>query len=77
MSFQRLTSKRNVFHQYDCILPLRMLLLIERSPEKWKYIQKLNSFLDIRRDDASWQSEQLYVVKYIRQKCKLKKFVSF
>lgn len=74
MSFQRLASKKNDFHQYDCILPLRLLLLIEKQPDQWKHIEGLNSFEDVRRDDASWAKERIYVVKYIRQKCKYKRY---
>lgn len=73
MSFQRLSSKKGIFYQYDCVLPLRILLLSEKSPEKWKIIEKLNSFVDIRRENMIWRKEQTYIVKYIRQKCKLKR----
>lgn len=73
MSFQRLTSKKNVFHQYDCILPLRLLLSIDKCTDQWKCIEELDSFEEVRRDHSSWAKEQAYVVKYIHKKCKYKK----
>lgn len=77
MSFQQLTKKRGrIYHQYACILPMRMLFFSERSPEKWRYIETLNSYVDIRRDTIIWQKETTYVVKYIRERCKLKRRVT-
>lgn len=72
MSFQRFSPKKFKFHQYECILPLRALFLKERYPDKWKYFEELKHDIDIRRDTATWQHEDVFVVKFIRQKCKLK-----
>lgn len=72
MSFQRFSSKKFKLHQYDCILPLRMLFLKEKSPDKWSCVEQLKYDMEIRRDTPIWQNEDSFVVKFIRQKCKLK-----
>lgn len=72
MLYQRFSSKTFKFHQYDCILPLRTLLLREKFPDKWKSIEELDYNLDVRRDTPIWQNEESFVIKFIRQKCKLK-----
>lgn len=72
MCFQRFTSKRMKFHQYDCVLPLRVLFLRERSPDKWKYIEELHIDMEVRRGNTVWKHEETFVVKFIRQKCRLK-----
>lgn len=60
------SDERNALHRYEGILPLRILLLKDDDPIKWKKIigMKLPKFLD------SYSSKKS-IVRYIRTVCKL------
>ena len=54
--------------RYDCILPLRLLLL-RRQPRLWEKIDKLESHLEQRRGTDIFRDNQRHVVDYLRGRC--------
>ena len=56
--------------RYDCILPLRLLLL-RQQPRLWEKIERLESHLEQRRDTAIYRDNQQHVVDYLRGRCRV------
>ncbi|XP_043213452.1 SET domain-containing protein SmydA-8-like [Amphibalanus amphitrite] len=54
--------------RYDCILPLRVLLLRDQ-PRLWQKVEQLESHLEQRRDTAIFRDNQRHVVDYLRGRC--------
>jgi len=53
---------------YECITPLRCLLLKNKDPKKWAAIQKMMDHLEDRPRDYHWDICQNNVVKYLLSK---------
>ncbi|XP_037084707.1 SET domain-containing protein SmydA-8-like [Pollicipes pollicipes] len=54
--------------RYDCILPLRLLLLRDQ-PRIWDKLTRLETHVEQRRDTAIYRDNQCHVVDYLRQRC--------
>ncbi|XP_055625578.1 SET domain-containing protein SmydA-8 isoform X2 [Toxorhynchites rutilus septentrionalis] len=50
---------------YQCLIPLRCLLLAERNPAKWQALIKLESHEEHRRGSEQWRNDREGVAKLI------------
>lgn len=50
---------------YQCLIPLRCLLLAERNPAKWQALIKLESHEEQRRGTEQWRNDREGVAKLI------------
>lgn len=58
--------------QYECITPLRMLLMKEKYPKRWEEeVQPMEAHVDCRQGLPEWTSEHVNVVEFLRRKCNL------
>jgi len=58
--------------QFECITPLRVLLQKDKDPERWEAeVKDLEAHSDSRKNDPDWDIEQVNVVEFLRNKCKL------
>ncbi|KAF2350506.1 SET domain [Trinorchestia longiramus] len=56
---------------YECILPLRCLILREADPKKWATLQAMESHDEIRKKSDFWAIEQLNVCDFLREKAQV------
>jgi len=52
---------------YECITPLRALMLQKSNPKKWKALMKMESHLEERRGTAAWEKVQETVVGVMKK----------
>ncbi|XP_054268705.1 SET domain-containing protein SmydA-8 [Macrosteles quadrilineatus] len=65
-------SSLNGSPQFECITPLRVLLQRDRDPERWEAeVKDLEAHTEGRKTDPDWEIEQVNVVEFLRNKCKL------
>ncbi|XP_055386362.1 SET domain-containing protein SmydA-8 isoform X2 [Condylostylus longicornis] len=68
----------NLFNcpQLDCITPLRLLLKMEKDPERWKNEVEPMEYHDKPRQENKeiWNADLINVAKYLRGPCKLDRF---
>ncbi|XP_018006371.2 SET domain-containing protein SmydA-8 [Hyalella azteca] len=56
---------------YECILPLRCLMLREADPSKWSTLQAMESHDEIRQKSDFWDIEQINVCDFLRKQAKV------
>ncbi|XP_018577319.1 protein msta-like [Anoplophora glabripennis] len=75
IKFQAVEDPSDVCLQYECITPLRVLLIKEKNPQRWEEeIQLMESHNDIRKQKPIWEFNQHNIVEYLRGPCKLDRF---
>jgi len=52
---------------YECITPLRALMLQKTAPSKWKTLMKMESHIDERRGTQAWEKTQATVVDVMKK----------
>ncbi|XP_061379208.1 SET domain-containing protein SmydA-8 [Danaus plexippus] len=58
--------------QLDCITPLRLLVAKEQDPDRWsKEVQAMETHTEQRRKRSTWKADQINIVKYLVDHCKL------
>lgn len=58
--------------QYECIMPLRVLLQKEKRPDEWESdIKHMECHEEKRRNTDVWRVEQINVVEFLHKVCKL------
>ncbi|KAK5644162.1 hypothetical protein RI129_008007 [Pyrocoelia pectoralis] len=61
--------------QYECIMPLRVLLAMLRNHDRWNFeLKMMESHDSIRRTQEIWKFNQINIVNYLRGPCKLSNF---
>nr|CAI5861452.1 unnamed protein product [Callosobruchus analis] len=75
VKFQPVEDPTEVCLQYECITPLRVLIMKEKDPKRWEAeIQPMEAHNDIRKTKPIWEFNQHNVVDYLRGPCKLDRF---
>ncbi|XP_043275189.1 uncharacterized protein [Venturia canescens] len=68
-------SSANGVAQLECVTPLRLLLESEKSPERWKTeVKDLEAHTKIRSKGKQWSTDNVNIVKYLRERLKLERF---
>ncbi|XP_075212902.1 SET domain-containing protein SmydA-8-like isoform X2 [Lycorma delicatula] len=58
--------------QFECITPLRVLLVKESDPERWeREVGPMESHCKERKAEQEWNTEQVNIVDFLLKKCKL------
>ncbi|XP_966391.2 SET domain-containing protein SmydA-8 [Tribolium castaneum] len=75
VKFQAVEDPTNVCLQYECITPLRVLLMKEKDPKRWQEeIEAMESHNDVRKTKPIWEFNQVNIVDYLKGPCKLDRF---
>lgn len=61
--------------QLECITPLRLLLAMEKFPERWeKEVKIMEAHNKNRSDKKQWKTDNVNIVCYLRDRLKLDRF---
>ncbi|CAD6216292.1 GSCOCG00004443001-RA-CDS [Cotesia congregata] len=61
--------------QLECITPLRLLLAMEKFPERWeKEVKIMEAHNKNRSDKKQWKTDNVNIVGYLRDRLKLDRF---
>lgn len=72
VKFQPVENCMDSCPQQNCITPLRLLLAKDSNPERWETEVKLmEAHNDERKETYIWENNQINVVDYLRNVCKL------
>lgn len=59
--------------QLECITPLRTLIASEKQNDRWENeVNNMEAHIEERRKKTEWGAEQVNVVKFLAEACKLK-----
>ncbi|PSN52135.1 hypothetical protein C0J52_04306 [Blattella germanica] len=72
VKFQPVDDCMDSCPQLNCITPLRLLLSNQSNPKRWELEVKLmEAHNEARKDTPIWENNQINVVEYLRNVCKL------
>ncbi|XP_066259823.1 SET domain-containing protein SmydA-8-like [Euwallacea similis] len=75
VKFQAVEDPSDVCLQYECITPLRVLLVKEKDPKRWEEeVSFMEAHNEERKSRPVWGFNQHNVVEYIRGPCKQEQF---
>ncbi|CAH1406319.1 unnamed protein product [Nezara viridula] len=69
----KLNEEADISAQLECITPLRTLIVSEKQNEQWeKEVSNMEAHTEERRKKIEWAAEQVNVVNFLVEACKLK-----